>query len=224
MSKIEPTNIQCPDCGETSSYEIYRTINATLDPKLKEAIFDGSLYWQVCPQCESGFDIESEILYNDMRQKICVWVKVPDESGVPRFDESVDSAAKLFHGYRTRLVSGRNELLEKIKLSDDGYDDLTVEIGKLFYSIANQLDLAGMFFYQGTEKGILGKKALVFTELSHAGDSRLHRLDYSQINKSATPVREQVLGALASRWGPWVWITRTTLLKALNDCGLARRS
>lgn len=52
MTKYHDVDITCPYCGRTGPFRIYDSINTVLDPELKEALFDFSLFTFTCPVCQ----------------------------------------------------------------------------------------------------------------------------------------------------------------------------
>lgn len=72
MSKVSERKIKCEKCGEIFDVEAYDSINVTLDPELKEKIFDGSIYSFVCPHCGQEHYINYPILYHDMEHKFMI--------------------------------------------------------------------------------------------------------------------------------------------------------
>jgi len=53
MSKSSEVQIQCPDCKKESSFTIWDSVNVDLDPELKQAVMDGSLFQFQCPFCSA---------------------------------------------------------------------------------------------------------------------------------------------------------------------------
>ena len=223
MSRIVPTKINCPKCGRISSYECYTSVNVSVDPHLREAILGGSFYCRCCPKCRHHFDVEQDLLYHDMRGRFCVWTKIPDESGIPKLEPGTEKAASKFQGYQTRIVSGRNDLVEKIKLADDGHDDVTIETIKLFLSIKDRIDLNAMFFYDRTETADSSEDTIEFVLFLKGSNKQQYRLNLEQACQRVEPYIGQIRSALETKWGPWTWVTRTTIIEALQDCGLGHK-
>ncbi|OGS20191.1 MAG: hypothetical protein A2252_11110 [Elusimicrobia bacterium RIFOXYA2_FULL_39_19] len=64
MSLTTFENVQCP-CGEVFQAEIISSINAQLDPELKELLIGGELNILKCPSCSEFFYVEHFLLYFD---------------------------------------------------------------------------------------------------------------------------------------------------------------
>lgn len=72
MSRVEKRIIRCEKCGETFDVDVYDSINVSLDPELKEKVFDGSIYSFVCPHCQHEHYITYPFLYHDMERKFMI--------------------------------------------------------------------------------------------------------------------------------------------------------
>lgn len=223
MSKVSRIDIDCPECGVESTYDIYNSVNVTLDPALKSKILDGLLFDMICPKCAQHFGIDSDLLYHDMGKRLCVWLKIPDDSGIPVLEPGTDGLAQLIGDYTTRVVTSHNELVERIRLIEDGHDDVTVEIVKLFLSIRSGFDLMDMLYYDHTAKKLLGNKNIVFVRVLSDNSQELHPVDKVQAYESVASFADKVSKKLAAQWGPWMWVTQKTVLSAMSDLGLMRR-
>lgn len=72
MSKIENVTIKCPECGAEINYRYYRSINVTLDPELKEMVYDGSIFKLTCSKCGGTITLVPPFLYHDIDKKMMV--------------------------------------------------------------------------------------------------------------------------------------------------------
>ena len=130
MSKTHIESIACPECGTTDDFTIYDSINISTDPELKESLLERELTTFICPNCRYEVQISSDLLYHDMRQNIFIWLKYPDGDEQPSIDPRAESVLRIMEGYKCRLVTNLNDLIEKILVFDDGYDDLEIEVMK----------------------------------------------------------------------------------------------
>src|SRR5436853_2853239 len=110
MSNIQQTDVKCPHCGTESSQHFYASANVTISPTLKKQILEGSLFKKTCPKCETGFDVQHDMLYHDMEQELCVWLKYENEFGEMKLESGAERADRMFKGYKLRVVFGRNDL------------------------------------------------------------------------------------------------------------------
>jgi O-acetyl-ADP-ribose deacetylase len=72
MSLMAPHELQCPACGHTQTIEVWSTINVTVDPKLKDRLFNGEINTFLCEKCGKKSFIDTPLFYHDMRQNYCV--------------------------------------------------------------------------------------------------------------------------------------------------------
>ena len=68
MSKIRTIKLTCPECGEEFDFDVYESVNVTLDPNLKEKVLDGSIFAPVCPKCGHFEVLIHPFLYHDMEK------------------------------------------------------------------------------------------------------------------------------------------------------------
>lgn len=72
MSSFTEEKITCPNCHKESSFTIFQSVNVDLDPKLKEKVFDGSLFKWTCPECGNTYNVPYTFLYHDMTNNFMV--------------------------------------------------------------------------------------------------------------------------------------------------------
>jgi hypothetical protein len=132
MSKSHLIPYYCPRCGAESEVTAWESINATLDPKLKDDLLNGKLWKFTCDKCEYSEDAPYSLLYHDMRRHFMVWLVPPEADGRIRLEENDIQMpeAEQMGGYHLRLVASVNDLIEKILLFDAGLDDRVIEVLK----------------------------------------------------------------------------------------------
>jgi len=166
MTMRAAETITCPACRHPQEFAVYSTLNATLDPALKEQFLSGELTTFTCGRCGHSAEVVYALLYHDMVGQFMAWL-VPGD-GRP---EPLDAAqfgplgASLGQGYRYRLVRSRNELTEKVLLFDDGLDDRVVEVCKVFLRHGEgpvSRDAGGTLFYEGSSAEASGGPRLRF--------------------------------------------------------------
>lgn len=139
MSISEQKSITCPKCSKTGSFKIWRSINTSLDPEMRQAVRDGSAFIFSCPHCNNKTHVEYGFLYHQMDDQIMIDVATSEEdakqaleafSGGPMADIMRDF--KMETHYLNRIVKSQNGLREKLNILDNGYDDRLMEIYKVF--------------------------------------------------------------------------------------------
>jgi len=119
----------------------YDSVNAGINPELKEQILDGSFGEVKCPKCGATCNLVYNFLYHDMKDKylICVGTDYTDtmrEFGKPE-------------GYKLRYVAGIQHLVDKIHIFDAGLDDVIMELTKQWMRDKEGID--GELFFVETQ-------------------------------------------------------------------------
>lgn len=112
MTMRSTTPVSCPGCGHEQEFTVGQTLNATLDPDLREQLLSGQLTAFTCGSCGRQADIVYPLLYHDMTRRLMVWL-VPGDEQPASFG---DAGSEVGRSYTFRLVRTRNELVEKIKV------------------------------------------------------------------------------------------------------------
>ncbi len=135
MSKHITEKVKCPKCGNEWDHKIYQTINVSMDPELKEKIFNKELFIYNCPNCNNKSILVTPLLYADNNFWIYLW---PYEWEKFESNSTID---KLLSNMRIpcRKVKNEDELIEKIRIFDDWLKDEYIEFLKLSM-IANHFD------------------------------------------------------------------------------------
>ncbi len=222
MSKGTQALIQCPHCLSASEYNCWVSANVTVSPHLRQEVLSESLFWKECKNCHEGFNVNHDLLYHDMEKQFCVWLKYENAAGEIEFEPGAERAGQVFNGYWLRIVFDREELIEKIKIDRDGYDDIFIETIKLFHSLKNEIDLATPFYYDRTTQRKT-RKTLVFLSEPKEAESVEHTLDLNGVKGVVDSYVPQISAALESDWPPWMSVTRREILLAMERCGLASR-
>lgn len=129
MSFTENVPVPCPDCGVVSKVTIWASANVTLDPQAKTELLEGRLNTFTCP-CGEKHVLPVTFMYHDMDRGYAIVLTYRDEPADLAGLIATLQAAR-FPGYRLRVVTSRNELVEKIHAFDDGVDDRILEIVKI---------------------------------------------------------------------------------------------
>ena len=134
MSMEHTEKITCPACGHTQDFTIWLSLNADLDPDAKLRLMGGSLFDFECGRCGHRTNVNYNILYHDMTNR--VMVNYVDEASVEKALAQMEEAERMYGGamagYRRRIVTDQNALREKAIIFDMGLDDRVIEIIKLF--------------------------------------------------------------------------------------------
>lgn len=135
MSMSEVIQYECPNCHMKSDFTIWRSVNTMLDPELKPAIKDGSLFLFSCHHCGKKVNVTYPFLYHQMEDQIMIQL-ASDQKDAEDFKEFLSREPDFQaldwrqNGYKARIVMTLPDLLEKIAIFDAKLDDRIVEIGK----------------------------------------------------------------------------------------------
>ena len=139
MSHTATVTITCPKCGKNHPFEIWDSVNTTLDPDMKEKVASGEIFRFTCPSCGAEVQVNYNLLYHQMDDRIMIQF-APDKRTAEEYKKIISGPAKAMEGmfeefwdshYLTRIVRTIFGLQEKIQIFDADLDDRIVEIFKL---------------------------------------------------------------------------------------------
>ena len=129
MSIIKEASAPCIKCGEKQVIRIYRSINVSEDPQLKEKVRNGSLFLWECPHCGQVNLAKYETLYHDPAARLMVWL-LPEGDISETQMKAITMHTKAMGGYTLRRVTDMGSLMEKVLIHDAGLDDVVLEMCK----------------------------------------------------------------------------------------------
>lgn len=124
-NKIE---LVCPECNEKFNVDIFTSINVQMDKDMKNRVLSGKLFDMECAHCHSKFHIPYPVLYHDMEKKLLI--QFTEEKELEPIKKILDHA-NVGEDYTVRIVDNERDWIEKILISDSGYDDRIMELYKL---------------------------------------------------------------------------------------------
>ena len=119
----------CSKCGQQHKVTVYRSINTSENPDLKEKVKDGSLFLWECPHCGQVHLAKYETLYHDPVTKLMVWLIPSGEISETQM-QAITMHTKAMGGYTLRRVNDMGSLMEKVLISEAGLDDVVLEMCK----------------------------------------------------------------------------------------------
>lgn len=72
MSIKRPREITCQHCGKRQIVTVWETVNATMNPEMKEVVTDMRMNVFPCAKCGEVITVDISLLYNDMDKRFCV--------------------------------------------------------------------------------------------------------------------------------------------------------
>ena len=162
MSKHRIISLTCPKCGSRHPFQLWDSVNTMIDPQLKAAVLDRSLFRFQCPTCGNGTVVQSDFLYHQMEDRIMIQLAFSDKAAedcYAMFTNTSDIAVRQLReqNYLFRIVRSYNELLEKILIFDRGLDDRVIELVKdpmMAFTLLSHPELKGadfLFYAEGDE-------------------------------------------------------------------------
>ena len=129
MSITSQALAPCSKCGQQNTVTVYRSINISENPELKDKVRDGSLFLWECPHCGQVNLARYETLYHDPAAKLMVWL-IPEGEISETQMQAITMHTKAMGGYTLRRVNDMGSLMEKVLISDAGLDDVVLEMCK----------------------------------------------------------------------------------------------
>ena len=129
MSIINEALAPCSKCGQQHKVTVYRSINISENPELKDKVRDGSLFLWECPHCGQVNLAKYETLYHDPIAKLMVWLIPSGEISETQM-QAITMHTKAMGGYTLRRVNDMGSLMEKVLVADAGLDDVVLEMCK----------------------------------------------------------------------------------------------
>ncbi len=180
MTRLHRETVTCAYCGNEEEMTLFDLIDLEEDPDLKERILQKDLQRFDCSNCGRYFFVANPLVYLDPEQRLVISV-VPlpgagiDDEGVESLEDfPEDQAEELIRqmqdalpdlseeakteGYRLRIVSSYNALIEKIHVFDDGLEDAVIEVLKLALMTRSHAEDEGKvqaLFYLHTDADLL---------------------------------------------------------------------
>lgn len=206
MSSGNQVSLDCPNCRETQDVQVWASVNVTVDPQLKEPLFDRTLNSISCV-CGHTTEVAHDLLYHDMDLRFQVWLRYPEPDGTITLAAPILEAAQtIMDDYTFRVVRSRNQLIEKIQIFDDGLDDRVIELLKfmIWRAMPRRDDYRrDLLLYAGTEWGERQPKSLDFVLMLESGGMIPCRVGYVE---GYAALERQLLSAAPiqiQRQGQW---------------------
>ncbi|MDR1205920.1 MAG: CpXC domain-containing protein [Peptococcaceae bacterium] len=130
FSKSATHELECPECGHKQNMRLWDSVDGAEDFLLKSQIFDKTLHLFQCGKCPFNAWVEKELLYYDVRSRFMIYYLPEFEEDTLELDVSGFFAQENNPGFYLRIVTELEELVEKIRIFEDGLDDRAVELLK----------------------------------------------------------------------------------------------
>jgi hypothetical protein len=135
MTQMESHKLNCPKCGRVQDAVVWTSLNVSLDPNLREQLFNGEINIFVCQECGNRALVNVGLLYHDMHREYCVWYypvqamedpeffKTFTKDGKLNIDGLPIAMEKIGHYFKEpHIVFDINEMIQYITFRDKLYD------------------------------------------------------------------------------------------------------
>lgn len=135
MSQNQNIKVTCKHCNKEFETSVYKSINVTLDPSLRERFLSGDLFVHDCPHCGSSMEIMLPLVYMDMKNKFMVtsgYLSSVYESSKQEQESILKDFKNIFNDFT--FVGARNpfEQLEKVIILENKLD---IRVAMLYNTI-----------------------------------------------------------------------------------------
>ncbi len=149
MSLNSKQNVRCPKCGQMTEVTVWNMITVKDSEDLKQDLLSGRVNMFHCPSCSHTALMPTPMLYQDDEKRLLMSFSPCSEPLLKAqlYDNVCKSSKESgelekFEGYNLRFVTDYNELLEKILIFDNGFNDKTIEVLKLMI-LSQDLEKSG---------------------------------------------------------------------------------
>lgn len=216
-TKVHHYLAQCPHCKQFKSNAAWRLFNGVSDAQLKKLIFEARIFRGRCLKCQKIHPIYYDMVYFDFtNQPVMLYLKHPKSkleyqiNEIPKnyFDE-------LKAEFVYRKVEEVVELVEKIRIFEDGLDDIEVEFAKHMLGVELGMDVSGRLHYHKIKTGLFKKREIILKDRKN----ELEMLSYS-LNKrkgSELHLLTSMRKKLKQQSSEWPVVKAETLIKLLES-------
>jgi hypothetical protein len=160
MDQPKKRKSTCPHCKSEEQFSVWESVNVTLQPSLKNQVLTRGLGKFTCSNCARVIWVGHPIHYHDVARKLMIWFPYEEPRNPPIAEGSMVMKLMVNGGYAFRIVNSFNELIEKIRIFDDGRDDRALELLKLAGVPLPQTPEEQKVFYDGIVDKESGEKAV----------------------------------------------------------------
>lgn len=138
MSINRTIKVTCEQCQKESEFEVWDSINTSINPEMHDKVLQGEQFIFTCPFCGAQKVMMYQTLYHDAENHFMVSLSSPND-----INEIEDAFKKNLQTtiidqpdaiYKYRIVHDIRAYLEKIQIFDDGLDDRIIELMKCVYA------------------------------------------------------------------------------------------
>ena len=165
MSKLRTIKLTCPNCGEEFKFDLYDSVNVSINPELKDKVIDGSIFASICPKCSHVEALLYPLLYHNMESNYMI--QLNSYADLMDYKEELTNQNKvkemfpnLVNDIKVIGVTSLADMITTITALDNGLDWRVVQLALLFmqydfikYCNDNKLESRNINY-----SGLTGKK------------------------------------------------------------------
>ncbi len=183
QSTMQDVTLTCPHCKTEHPHTLTPFIDLSRQQKQRLAILTDSLFSVTCPACKKQYTVLHELLVVDETTKMALML-IPNTEH-EQVDGKVTGREDL-DSYTLRLVNTTASLKEKLLIWEQGLDDRSIELSKLYLTLQLQEQDCQLFFTEQRED----EDKLYFTVLDRDGSLKgsisCENGLYSQLQETAS--------------------------------------
>lgn len=237
MSLHEDREIACPGCGNKQPFRIWRSINVDQNPALKEELVSGELMAFTCRACGEKTHFPYPTLYHDMARQTMIALPFADMPDLPPPGSVPEMLAKATglppdampkpKPYTYRVVDSLQQLIEKVRLLEDGWDDRVMEALKLSYwhsrRAAGLSDKGVELLYHGQVTDDAGQTVMVFLHIDNEGEVSQYPVPLDERIARIKTIFETNLPIIDPPQDKWVRVDRAYAERLEREASRAAR-
>jgi hypothetical protein len=135
MTEMKSHKLNCPKCGHLQDTVVWSSLNVSLDPNLREKLFNREINVFICQECGNRALINVALLYHDIKRRYCVWYYPAQAIEDPEFFKTFTKDGKLnmdqlskvmgkegHYFMEPHIVFDLNEMIQYIRFRDKLHD------------------------------------------------------------------------------------------------------
>lgn len=184
--------INCEQCHCRQVFVMRVRLDAVAEPQDKEDLLAGKVHTFVCAKCKCARMYDFPLFYADRKKRLFVLVENSRGAMNPKTLWGRGKTTQL------RIVSTRNQLIEKILIRDAKLDDRVVEFLKIqarFASLQRSIPVDGSLMFSGVVKDDEGEDVVQFQDVTGSNDDMFLSFPlsyYRRIAKQLKPFIERM--------------------------------
>lgn len=213
--RVVHRQVRCKRCGHKQSAALWQKINPTSSVVAHALLCEGKLFEVVCRGCGNSGTLRYESLYIDGNPACAVWLK-PRGAATDVLRPEVPDAAFLMEldkNFRLRIVETPEEFAEKVRIFEDGWDDILIELAKLSLCVQADADITKPPTYRHSSVEN-GDRQVTFD------GSYPHQCSESQIEEGVGYVAAKLRNCGYAAEGEWQRVSTVSMMDMVVAAGM----